>query len=327
MTRTARTRKHQGFDLEARLAPVEKHIERKPASWRGNWRHWQSAGASTDNSGMRTPEAEANGSDDASCARTAEAPASDTLTIPCKRATAWREVHVDLGCGKGEFATGLAKRNPDVLFVGIDSEPVCAMHGGECALEAQVNNAVFTLDENPDVLQLFAPGEVNVLYLNFSTPHPKRKHAPLRLTYVDRLLAYRTILADDGYLFVKTDSDPFMQFTRNQLELAGYEIVWETDDCRAARPDDPQTHYERKLVARGAQVFALIAKPGDAPVPAAEDIVQTAPLSLYAYLPEDLESLEYIPHGMTAGVENERYRRRREAARNDGKTTEFWTRA
>ena len=295
MTRTARCRKHQGFDLEARLAPVERHIERDPASWCGRWHQWESQ---SNRSSQQAP-----------------------------RSTSWREVQVDLGCGKGEFAVGMAKRNPDVLFVGIDSEPVCAMHGGECAQEAQVDNAVFALDENPDILKLFAPGEVSALYLNFSTPHPKRKHASQRLTYVDRLLAYRTVLAREGFLFVKTDSDPFIQFTRNQLKLAGFDVVWETDDCQKARPDDPRTQYELKLVARGARVYALKAQPSDAPAPRPEDIVQSAPLSLYAYLPDDLESLEYIPHGMTAGVENERYRRRREAQRGDGRITEFWSHA
>ena len=306
MTRTARTRKHRGFDLEARLAPVEQWIERDPAAWRGRWRTWM-------------PESRAIVSE----RELGDAPSSDGAT----QGQPWRAVHVDLGCGKGEFAIGMAKANPDVLFIGIDSEPVCAMHGGECACAAQVENAVFTIDEQPDMLRLFAPAEVDAIYLNFSTPHPKRKHATQRLTYVDRLIAYRRILAPDGFLFVKTDSDPFMQFTRSQLELAGYTVVWETDDCQRLRPDDPQTQYERKLVARGAKVLALKAVPNGGPLPNPAEIEQTQPLSLYAYLPDDLDALEYVPHGMNAGVENERYRRHREAEKNNGVVTEFWTRA
>lgn len=261
MTRTARTRKHQGFDLETRLAPVEAWIERNPSSWRGRWRKWVAGGPSDGaalsfGSSRSGGPAAANGCDNAEVVSEDKPERDEPNCIHSTRTDRWREVHVDLGCGKGEFAVGLAQRYPDVLFVGIDSEPVCAMHGGEVARAAQVDNAVFTIDEAPDMLRLFGPHEVNALYLNFSTPHPKRKHAAQRLTYVDRLIAYRQVLASDGFLFIKTDSAPFMQFTRNQLALAGYTVVWETDDCQRDCPDDPRTQYEQKLVARGAKVLA-----------------------------------------------------------------------
>ena len=273
MTRTARSRKHKGFDLEARLAAVDAAIERDPASWRGRWATW--------------------GAD-------------------ARRGSPWKSVHVDVGCGKGDFTVALAQRHPDVLFVGLDCEEVCCMHGAEKACAAGVANAVFALDRDPQLDALFAPGEVARIYLNFPAPFPKKKAADRRLTYAARLLAYESVLAPEGDVRLRTDSDPFLQYTRTQIDLARWAVIWEADDCRAARPDLPDTVYERKLTAKGARVFALDMAPGPAPRPQASDLVQTVPQSLYDYLPDDLESIEYIPHGMEGAVTNMRnYRRKR----------------
>lgn len=295
MTRTARSRKHQGFDLEKRLAPVEAYIERHPHAWQGIWAKWQ-------------PSSPRSGS------------LLDMLDMQSGRydpdAPRWKEVRVDLGCGKGAFTVKCAKAEPDVLFVGIDSEPVCAMHGAEEAKRADVENVVFTLDEDPHLECLFAQGEVSIVYINFPAPFPKKKQASRRLTYVNRLLAYRDVLAPDGELRLKTDSQPLFDFSLAQLELAGFKVVWRTDDCRAAYPDEPFTLYEEKLTAKGAHVHALCAKKGEGCSPRAEDIVQTALLSLYDYLPDDLESLDYIPHGMANGIENLINRRKKASARS-----------
>lgn len=282
MTRTARSRKHKGFDLEKRLSRVESCIERRPAIWRGCWNKWRPAVVPS--------------IDDILAGQMPE-----PIDPTAKR---WNEVRIDLGCGKGAFTVACAQAQPEVLFVGIDIEPVCAMHGAEVAKDAGVQNAVFTIDENPHVDALFAPNEVSAIYMNFPAPFPKKKYADRRLTHVSRLIAYRSVLKQDGELWLKTDSEPLFIYSLGQLELAGFDVVWKTDDCRAARPDDPYTLYEEKLSAQGACVYALCAKQRAGAVPRLEDIVQTDPQSLYDYLPDDLEGMTYVPHGMANGVEN-----------------------
>ena len=307
MTRTARSRKHQGFDLEARLAPVERAIERHPFAWRGVWDQWQpSVVEPIDVSSFFEVEPDYSLVREEIGVGDVHGAEADAVDVARGDASGkrWREVRVDLGCGKGSFTVASAQREPDVLFVGVDCEQVCAMHGGEKAIEADVDNVVFTLDEDPHIECLFGSDELSTIYINFPAPFPKKKQASRRLMYVDRLLAYRQALRADGELWLRTDSEPFFLFSKNQLELAGFEIFWETGDCRAARPDDPETWYEKKLTAKGARVFALVAKQGSAPAPNPEDVVQTAPMSLYDYLPEDLENMQYVPHGMANGVEN-----------------------
>ena len=126
---------------------------------------------------------------------------------------------------------------------------------------------------------------------------------------------FRDVLTEGGEVRMRTDSQPLFDFMLTQVPLAGYELLWESRDARAERPDDPASEYERRLGAKGARVLALTATPGPAP----EHVEQTAELSLAAYLPHDLTSLQgmaYAPHGMEATVVNLRNRALRERAQS-----------
>lgn len=214
-------------------------------------------------------------------------------------------VILDLGCGKGEYTVACAKLHPDVLYVGLDIEGICVMRGAERALAEGVPNAVFVCADDPDLRTLFGPGELDGILINFPTPFPKKKKAHLRLTYVDRLMSYRAILALGAAVRLRTDSLPLRDFSLTQFELAGYIVRWNTDDVRAMFPDEPISAYEAKLTAQGAVVRGIEAIPGPAPA----RVEQTAPLSLVSYLPEDIEGMEYVPHGMQGCVANMRGRR------------------
>lgn len=162
-----------------------------------------------------------------------------------------------------------------------------------------------------DLSTVFAVGELSALLVNFPTPFPKKKKAHLRLTYLDRLMGYRPLLERGAGIRLRTDSQPLRDFTLTQLELAGYEVTWRSEDVRAEFPDEPWSAYERKLTEQGACAFGIAACPGPAP----EHVEQTAPLSLVSYLPDNLDHLEYVPHGMQGCVENLRNRNARERAR------------
>ena len=221
-----------------------------------------------------------------------------------------RELRLDLGCGKGGFAAESAAREPDVLFVGIDSEPICIAYAAQKAIEGGLANLVLVPALGRDVAGLFAPGEVDRIILNFPTPFPKKKEAAQLLTHLDQLLLYRQILAPDGSVIFKTDSQPLFAFSLTQFELAGFELTWKSEDARADRPDDPVSWYEERLGRQGATVFGLEAKPG----PLTGQVEQTAELSLAEYLPEDLTQLSYVPHGMQGTVTNLRNLRAKQGA-------------
>lgn len=223
-----------------------------------------------------------------------------------------RELHLDLGCGKGQFAIAQAQLHPDVLFVGLDYDRRCIALAAQKACELELGNCVFALADAEDLDAFFAEGELARIYLNFSTPHPRKKHAAERLTYVDQLIAYRPLLEKLGSIDMKTDSPPFFEFSLIQFELAGYDVIWTSTDLRADQPDNPLTEYERRLCDKGAKVHACRAVKADR----AYSREQTAELSLFPYLPEDLDTLSYIPYGMEGYVLNMRNKRIKDDAEN-----------
>lgn len=228
---------------------------------------------------------------------------------------AFAEVRLDLGCGKGVFACEAAAAEPDVLFVAVDSEPICIAYAAQRVCEARLANVVVVPWDGMRVGELFGPGEVSRVYLNFPTPFPRKKEARLRLTSAARLMDLRRILAPGGTVALRTDSAPLFDFSLAQLRPAGYELLHVTRDLRAEDPDSPGSEYERKLVERGAKVHAYVATPGPEPRP----FVEPEPESLMDYLPADLTSLdgEYVPHGMAGAIENFRNRDLHRAARGE----------
>lgn len=267
-----RRRKPKNFDLEERLARYADAIEVRPAAWAGRW-------------------AEA-------CHPLVAA--GDAVGLP-----RYREVRLDLGCGKGDWLVACAARDPEVLWVGMDFEPVCVAYAAEAVCEAGLPNAVVVPGTGADVVRLFGPGELAQVAINFPTPFTRRRDAHLRLVALERLMEYRRVLAPGGRLRLRTDSQPLRDFALGQLEIAGYDVLWSWDDERAHLPDEPVTYYEERLVAQGARVLSVCAVPGPEP----EHVEQTRSLSLVDYLPEDLDAMGYVPYGMEWTVETIRRRR------------------
>ena len=313
--RTPRCRLPKDFSLEDRLAGCAQAVEFDPAAWRGRWREWAPTSDGTDAPHAVTSDAESADEHRRNNDETIDAAAGtatprrvgertrDDAFSP--RHARYERVVLDLGCGKGEYTVACAQQHPGTLFVGLDVEGVCVMRGAERALAEGAGNAAFVWADDPDLATLFAPGELDGILLNFPTPFPKKKKAPLRLTYLDRLMAYRAILAPGAGVRLRTDSLPFRDFSLTQLKLAGYELRWNTDDVRALFPDEPTSAYEAKTTALGAVVCGFEAVPGPAP----DRVEQTAALSLSSYLPENVEDITYIPHGMQGCVANMRGRR------------------
>ena len=265
----------KNFVLEERLERYGSVIELRPESWRGRWA--------------------------LGCAPLGSAP--------------FREVRLDLGCGKGGFVVEAARREPNVLFVAMDSEPICVAYAAQRVFESGLPNVVVVPGTGMRLREFFSPGELSVIHLNFPTPFPRKRDAGKRMACMERLMDFREVLTPGGEVRMRTDSQPLFDFMLTQVPLAGYELLWESRDARSERPDDPASEYERRLGAQGARVLAITATPG--PVP--ERVEQTAELSLAAYLPHDLdelESLAYAPHGMEATVVNLRNRAIRERSQS-----------
>ena len=198
-----------------------------------------------------------------------------------------------------------------MLFIGIDGEPICIPYAAHKAIEEGLPNMVLVPGTGEQVVGMFGPGEVSRIHLNFPTPFPRKKEADKRLVILGRLMEYRQVLAPGGKVVLKTDSQPLRDFALTQFELAGYDVTWQSDDARGERPDDPSSEYEERLSAQGACVYGVSATPGADP----GEVIQTAELSLAEYLPDNLQNMDYVPHGMQGTVVNLRNRRMHEAMR------------
>ncbi len=181
---------------------------------------------------------------------------------------------LELGCGRGEYTIGLARRFPDKNFIGIDIKGARMWHGAQTAIKEDLRNVAFLRTNIECIDGLFAPGEVAELWLTFSDPQMKK--ATKRLTSTFFMERYRRFLIDGGIINVKTDSNFLATYTRymaekNLLPLRCVitDLYAEAQDPESAYHDiissnaltDIQTYYESMWLERGIPIkyiqFAL----------------------------------------------------------------------
>ncbi|MDY2930826.1 MAG: tRNA (guanosine(46)-N7)-methyltransferase TrmB [Muribaculaceae bacterium] len=163
---------------------------------------------------------------------------------------------LELGCGKGEYTVGLARRFPDMNFIGIDIKGARMWRGAKTAVEEGLKNVAF-LRTNVELLEnFFAPDEVHELWITF--PDPQMKKFTKRLTATPFLARYRHFLEDGGVVNLKTDSPFLYKYTSALVEQNHLPVLAETDDLYAteARADilDIRTFYEQQWLDRGLSI-------------------------------------------------------------------------
>ena len=174
----------------------------------------------------------------------------------------WQEIfgreaplHVELGTGKGDFISQLAERLPAVDFIGIEMEQDVLYSAAKKVAEKELGNVRLLVFDINHIENIFAPGEIDRLYINFCDPWPKKRHAKRRLTYGTFLEKYRNLLKKGGELQFKTDNRPLFDFSLEQFREAGLEIRDISFDLHAeGRADNIMTEYERKFSGFGEKI-------------------------------------------------------------------------
>ncbi len=176
-------------------------------------------------------------------------------------------LHIEIGMGKGQFLLTLAKQNPDINYIGVERYSSVLLRALEkyeteefCGLE---NIRFICMDAN-GIAEVFAPEEVDKIYLNFSDPWPKARHARRRLTSKEFLSRYEKVLAKDGTLEFKTDNRPLFEFSLEQAEEAeGWKVKEHTFDLHhneKMNEGNVMTEYEQKFSSQGNPIHKLIAE-------------------------------------------------------------------
>ena len=171
------------------------------------------------------------------------------------------DIYLEIGIGKGDFIVGMAKKYPNINFIGIEkNETILAIALNKIITEGLEN--VIVISNNADQLkEVFEESEIDKIFLNFSDPWSKKKHVKRRLTYSSFLDIYEYILKDDGNIEFKTDNQILFEFTI--MEVCNTNRIMEyisldlhSTDCT----DNVMTEYERKFSERGNRIYKLVWK-------------------------------------------------------------------
>lgn len=174
-------------------------------------------------------------------------------------------VYIEIGMGKGRFLLNMAKAHPDINFVGIErysSVLLRAIEKFDTEEFCELKNVRFVCMDARNVEDVFAQDEVSRIYLNFSDPWPKARHARRRLTSVEFLARYEKILCGGGLLEFKTDNTELFRFSLEQLEEAGWPLECFTFDLHhneVMNQGNIMTEYEEKFSSKGNPVNKFIA--------------------------------------------------------------------
>lgn len=172
-------------------------------------------------------------------------------------------IHIEVGMGKGRFLMDMAVLHPEINYVGIemyDSVLLRAVQKRE-KLETEIKNLFFIRMDARQLPEVFAEGEVDRIYLNFSDPWPKDRHAKRRLTS-DRFLAvYDKILQPDGIIEFKTDNQDLFRYSLESIPEAGWQVTSHTFDLHHSdmAEGNVMTEYETKFSAEGKPICKLTA--------------------------------------------------------------------
>ncbi len=171
----------------------------------------------------------------------------------------YKELRLELGCGKGRFTCGEALREPEALLLALEKVPDAMVVAMERVTDQGIPNVRF-LDRDARWLpDLFAPGEVSRLYINFCDPWPKSRDAKQRLTAPGFLRLYADLLPVGGEIRFKTDNAPLFDWSREQLTAEGWALSELTHDLHRDGPVGIMTDYEAKFFAEGVKICRLVA--------------------------------------------------------------------
>ncbi|MFA9378147.1 MAG: tRNA (guanosine(46)-N7)-methyltransferase TrmB [Lachnotalea sp.] len=188
---------------------------------------------------------------------------------PEKQKGKWSEVfgddnpiEIEIGMGKGKFITTLAQKNPNINYVGIEKFSSVLVRAVEKIQDIEINNLKLILMNAENITDVFAENEVSKIYLNFSDPWPKDRHAKRRLTSSVFLAKYNQVLKAEGTVEFKTDNRTLFNFSLEEIPHSGWKIKNHTFDLHhenSLNEGNVMTEYEEKFSKAGTPINKLIA--------------------------------------------------------------------
>lgn len=192
----------------------------------------------------------------------AELMADPSSPFPCKD----KRLCLEIGCGKGNFATGTAAKNQGDNLIAMEKvRDVCCIaleKAMACRDTRPSDNLRFIIGNADNLVEWFPPHSVDCIYLNFSDPWPKAGHAKRRLTHKNYLERYKKILKVGGQLIFKTDNVGLFDFSLEEFAEFGLEIEWQTRDLHHSEraEENIMTEYEKNFSEKGFTINSAIVR-------------------------------------------------------------------
>ena len=179
-----------------------------------------------------------------------------------------KKIYLEIGMGKGDFITQLSMLDKDNIYIGVElSPPVLALAMKKLVRFEEENNIrldnlYFMSFDAINIASIFKEGQIEKIYLNFSDPWPKKKHAKRRLTNEKFLAEYKKVLRENGQIEFKTDNNDLFQFSLEEIPSSGWKIEAFTRDLHNSEMNEGNimTEYEQKFSSLGHPINKLIAK-------------------------------------------------------------------
>ena len=193
-----------------------------------------------------------------------------TITNPKDNKGKWQHpIHVEIGMGKGRFIRDMAKLSPDIFYIGIERYESVIQKAIERKVKedeeriadglSRYDNLRFVCMDALELPEVFAEGEVDKIYLNFSDPWPKARHEHRRLTSPIFMKLYDKVLTKDGVVEFKTDNEELFDYSLESIPASGWELIYVTRDLHSEDVPNVMTEYEEKFSSKGNKIFKLVA--------------------------------------------------------------------
>ncbi|MFA5481013.1 MAG: tRNA (guanosine(46)-N7)-methyltransferase TrmB [Bacilli bacterium] len=169
-------------------------------------------------------------------------------------------LHLEIGCGKGDFIIAMAKRFPHVHFLAVEVSAMVAAVATKKIVDEGIDNVRVMVENIDAIFPLFKEQMFDVIYLNFSDPWPKRRHEKRRLTFPSKLLEYERILKNDSYLYFKTDNTELYEYSLTTFLESPLEVISYTSNYDTLDESDACSEYEKIFRSEGKKINRIIAR-------------------------------------------------------------------
>ena len=164
-----------------------------------------------------------------------------------------KPIYLEIGMGMGDFIVQSAINNPDIFYLGLERDSTCVARAIKKAQDNNLDNFKVLLVDAMNIEELFNEHSIDLIYLHFSDPWPKKHHHKRRLTYMPFLAKYEKELKEDGELIYKTDNEPFFNDSLEYFTKSNFKLVEINRNYYVE--NEPMTAYQAKFVSEGKPIF------------------------------------------------------------------------